>query len=178
MRIGWLCTITWQTSVAASAFIAATMIQGLFVLNIPTYVHKQWHGSLLDLAFIVINTITNTIFARKLPLVEICCVFCHILGVFIFVPVLALAGSQLRTGSGPLTEFYNPGGWSSNGVATLVGMVGPLTALIGFDCSVHMGKLIVRHCVMIPKEGILPKYHSTGDISGRRYMGTSPGYNC
>jgi len=48
--------------------------------------------------------------------------------------------SPLRSGGSPLTEFYNPGGWSSNGVATLVGMAGPLSALIGFDCSVHMAE--------------------------------------
>jgi hypothetical protein len=134
-RIGWLCTITWQTGVSGSAFIAATLIQGLFVLNIPTYVYKQWHGSLLDLAFLVNSTFVNTVLARKLPLVESLCVIVHILGVFIFVPVLVLARSQLRTGSGPLTEFYNPGGWSSNGVATMIGMVGPITALMYVGCK-------------------------------------------
>jgi hypothetical protein len=46
--------------------------------------------------------------------------------------------SEKAHGSSPLTEFYNPGGWASNGLATMIGSAGPLTALIGFDCSVHM----------------------------------------
>ena len=67
-------------------------------------------------------------------------VLVHILGIFIFVPVWAL--SPRLEGASPLVEFYNPGGWSSYGIATLVGSAAPVTALIGFDCSVHMGMLI------------------------------------
>jgi len=114
------------------------MIQGLFVLNIPTYNYKQWHGSLLDLAFLLVAVVFNTILARRLPLVEGLFVFFHILGVVIFIPVWVL--SPTRAGGSPLTEFFNPGGWSSTGLAAMIGMVGPITALIGFDCSVHMAE--------------------------------------
>jgi amino acid transporter len=60
----------------------------------------------------------------------------HVIGIVIFIPVLVL--SKKAQGSSPLTEFYNPGGWASNGLATMIGSAAPLTALIGFDCSVHM----------------------------------------
>jgi hypothetical protein len=72
-------------------------------------------------------------------MVEILFVFCHILGVIIFVPLLAL--SPKREGGSPLVEFYNAGGWSTIGLATMVGTLSPTSALIGFDCSVHMGML-------------------------------------
>jgi amino acid transporter len=116
------------------------MIQGLFVLNIETYNSKQWHGSLLTLAILLIAVVFNTLLARRLPLVEAIFVFAHIIGIFIFIPVWVL--SPRREGGSPLTEFYNPGGWSSDGVATMVGTIGPIAALMGFDCSVHMGMLI------------------------------------
>jgi hypothetical protein len=67
-------------------------------------------------------------------------VFCHILGIVIFVPLWVL--SPRREGGSPLVDFYNPNGWMSNGVATLAGVASPLSALIGFDCSIHMGMLI------------------------------------
>jgi choline transport protein len=116
------------------------MIQGLIVLNHPdTYVPKQWHGTLLMLAFLAICIIFNTVLARRLPMVEGIFVVLHILGVLIFIPVLVL--SPLQRGASPILEFYNPGGWSSIGVATLVGSLAPVTTLLGFDCSVHMGML-------------------------------------
>jgi hypothetical protein len=63
----------------------------------------------------------------------------HILGVVIFIPLWALA--PRREGGSPFIEFYNGGGWASNGLSTMIGTVGPASALIGFDCSVHMGML-------------------------------------
>jgi amino acid transporter len=115
------------------------MIQGLFVLNIETYKYQRWHGSLLNLALLLICIIFNTFLARKLPMVEGLFVILHILGIAIFIPIWILA--PRRDGGAPIVEFYNGGGWSSNGLATMVGTVAPAAALIGFDCSVHMGML-------------------------------------
>jgi amino acid transporter len=137
---GWLCAITWQSGVSGNAYVAGTLIQGLFVLNIKSYDYKQWHGSLLTLLMLLIAVIFNTLLARRLPMVEGIFVFAHIIGILIFIPIWVL--SPRREGGSPLTEFYNPGGWSSEGLATMIGTVGPLAALMGFDCSVHMGMLI------------------------------------
>ena len=109
------------------------------MLNIMTYGFERWHGSLLTLAFLAIAILFNTFLARKLPLVEVLFVFCHILGVVIFIPLLVL--SPKREGGSPLVEFYNAGGWSTIGLATMVGTLSPTSALIGFDCSIHMGML-------------------------------------
>jgi choline transport protein len=112
------------------------MIQGLFVLNIPDYVFHRWHGTLLTLAFLLIAVIFNTLLARKLPIIEGIFVFCHVLGVLIFIPLWILA--PRREGGSPLIDFYNASGWATYGAATMVGVIAPISALIGFDCSVHM----------------------------------------
>jgi hypothetical protein len=71
-------------------------------------------------------------------------VIMHILGVVIFIPLWVLAP---RRGGSPVVEFYNGGGWTSNGLSTMIGTVGPAAALIGFDCSVHMGMLSLTLCL-------------------------------
>jgi hypothetical protein len=73
-------------------------------------------------------------------MVESLFVFVHILGVLMFIPLWIL--SHRRVDDSPFIEFYNPSGWISNGVATLVGINSPISGLIGFDCSVYMGILI------------------------------------
>jgi choline transport protein len=137
--IGWLCAISWQSGLAGCAYVAAGIIQGLFVLA-GNYATQRWQGSLLTLAFLLFAIIFNTLLARRLPMVEGIFVFCHILGILIFIPVWVLA--LRREGGSPIVDFYNPGGWASNGAATMVGVTALLAAVIGFDCSVHMGMLI------------------------------------
>jgi amino acid transporter len=145
-NIGWLCAFTWQTGLGGCAYFVGTLIQALLVLRYPDYHYHTWHGSLLALAYLIIVVIFNTFLARKLPMLECIFVFIHIVGILIFIPLLIL--SPRREGGSPLVDFYNPGGWISNGVATMIGGASPITALIGFDCSVHM-------CMVIYPFGLL-----------------------
>lgn len=39
-----------------------------------------------------------------------------------------------------LFKYTNVGGWDTTGLAAMIGMVTPLNVLIGYDCTVHMGK--------------------------------------
>lgn len=39
-----------------------------------------------------------------------------------------------------LFKYTNVGGWDTTALAALIGMVTPLNVLIGYDCTVHMGK--------------------------------------
>ena len=115
------------------------------MLHYDSYVPKQWHASLLTLAYLAIAVLFNTFCASGLPMIEAALVFLHILGIFIFIPVWVL--SPKREAGSPLVDFYNPGGWSSSGVATLVGAAPIITTLVGFDCSVHMGMLSSQLCL-------------------------------
>jgi choline transport protein len=114
-----------------------TVIQGLLVLNKSDYIYHRWHGSLIGLAYLIFAITSNTLLARKLPLIEAIFVFFHILGIAIIIPLWAL--SPRAAGGSPLVDFNSPlSGWESNGIATLIGSATPIAALIGFDCSVHM----------------------------------------
>ena len=129
----------WQTGVAVSAFMAGTVIQGLIVLNDPTYVFERWHGTMLVIAITVFAIIFNTFLAKKLPMVEGMILIIYIIGFFaIIIPLWVLA--PLANAHDVFTTFTNAGGWSSTGTAFMVGLSGTLTALSGFDCSVHMGR--------------------------------------
>jgi hypothetical protein len=112
----------------------------------------------------LVATIFNTVLARKIPIVEGFFVFCHILGVLIFIPLWILL--PRRDSGAPLIEFYTAsGGWESLGVATLVGTVAPITALVGFDCSVHMCKLILDYEPTFTYTSIYPIAEEAKDSS-------------
>lgn len=62
----------------------------------------------------------------------------QIIGFFvIIIPLWVLA--PISDAHDVFTTFNNGGGWSSTGVAVMVGMGGVVPSLAGFDCAVHMG---------------------------------------
>lgn len=65
----------------------------------------------------------------------------HVVGLFaIIIPLWVLA--PRNSAKAVFTEFNNAGGWDSDGTATLVGLSTTITAMIGYDCSVHMCKCV------------------------------------
>lgn len=67
--LGWLTAIGWQVYLASVCFLVGTIIQGLLVLNDPTYVYERWHGTLLAIAIVCFSIIFNTVLASRLPLI-------------------------------------------------------------------------------------------------------------
>ncbi|OCK76744.1 putative GABA permease [Lepidopterella palustris CBS 459.81] len=136
---GWLCFTGWQGAIVSISFLAGTIIQGLLVLNIPTYVFERWHGTMLVIAISTFAILFNTFLAKKLPLVEGLVLVLHVLGLFaIIIPLWILA--PRNNSKAVFTEFSNNGGWSSTGTSTMIGLITPIISMLGFDCSVHMSE--------------------------------------
>ncbi|KAK9595286.1 hypothetical protein HCH54_006701 [Aspergillus fumigatus] len=74
----------------------------------------------------------------------------HVVGLFaIIIPLWVLA--PRNSAKAVFTEFNNAGGWDSDGTATLVGLSTTITAMIGYDCSVHMSEEIKDAAETLPK---------------------------
>jgi amino acid transporter len=115
------------------------MIQGLLILNDASYVPHRWHGTLLAIAISAIATFFNTYGAKHLPTLEGIILILHIFGFFaILIPLWVLA--PRNTADVVFTQFTNGGGWSSIGLACLVGMISPIYAFVGPDSATHMGR--------------------------------------
>ncbi len=140
----------WQTGLASLAFLAGTMIQGLLVLNNADYVFEAWHGTLLVIAITAFCIIFNTFLAKKLPMVEGMVLIIHVIGFFaVLIPLWLLAprGDPAKV----FTEFVNVGGWSTDGLSFMVGLLAPVYTLIGADSAVHMSEEIKDASIVLPK---------------------------
>jgi len=124
--VGWLTAMGWQVFLAGTCFMVASIIQGLIALNNPdTYVPKSWHGTMFTIAVLLFATLFNTFFAKRLPLIEGALLVLHLAGLFaIAIPlwVLAPRGTVHET----IFTFTTTGGWSSVGLASLIGMLNPI----------------------------------------------------
>lgn len=129
-----------------------------------SYVPQPYQGTLLVWAVTSFCVIFNVFLAKRLPFVEGVLLtiyvsvssntqhgsrfrwrkldsFAHlsqIIGFFvIIIPLWVLA--PISAPHDVFSTFNNDGGWSSIGVAVMVGMGGVVPSLAGFDCAVHMG---------------------------------------
>ncbi|KAF2669994.1 amino acid transporter [Microthyrium microscopicum] len=138
---GWLTGLGWQVYLASVAFLVGTMIQGLIALNDPTYIWKNWHGTLLAIATIVFSVLFNSILASQLPLVQGTMLVIHVVGFFAIIGTLWRM-APIGNADVVLLQFTNAGGWSSTGLSSMIGLLAPIAVLVGYDCSAHMAEEI------------------------------------
>ncbi|MCJ1237280.1 hypothetical protein MMC14_005265 [Varicellaria rhodocarpa] len=146
---GWVATLGWQANVAAGVFFSSTILQGLLVLNYPSYVFERWHGTLLLYAALLLCVLVNTVAARLLPKIEGFIMILHILGFFaILIPLVYMAPHSST--SFVFKDFINTGGWSSPGTAWLVGLISSNLPFIGYDGPCHMAEEVQDASIIVP----------------------------
>lgn len=132
--VGWLCVLGWQSGIAATAFLAGTILQGLLVLNYPSYSYDRWQGTLLVIAITLFSLLFNVLLGRRLALAETITLFLHVLG---FIAILATLWALVpksdvyNTSSVVFTQFTDGGGWGNTGLSCLIGMLSPVVAFLG-----------------------------------------------
>lgn len=111
-------------------FLAAGLVQGVAVMSNPSYEPKPWQATLLLWAAIAFAVFFNTIISAALPKVEGFILIVHILGLFaILVPLVYL--SPHRSAQQVFTVFLNEGGWPTQGLSFMLGMIACVFNFIG-----------------------------------------------
>ena len=106
------------------------MIQGLVVLNNPSYVPQRWQGTLLFYAVILFGLFFNTFLVKHLPKIESLILIIHVCGFFgILIPLVYLAPHGRA--SDVFGQFENGGGWSTQGLSFFVGIVTGVYSFLG-----------------------------------------------
>lgn len=148
--VGYISVVGWQIGLASLAFIVGTVIQGLITLNDATYAFERWHGTLLVIAVTAFCIIFNSFLASKLPLVEGIVLVIHFLGFFAVLISLWVL-SPRASASEVFGTVTNLGGWSTNGLSFMVGLLTPVYTLLGADSAVHMSEEIRDAAVTLPR---------------------------
>lgn len=148
--VGWLTFTGWQSAITAIGAIVAATIQGLIALKNPDYVWERWHTTLLTIAVVAFCVFINIFVARRLPLVEGFLALVHFAGLFIVIIVLWTLAPR-NNAHDAFFQFSNNGGYASDGVSFMVGIL-PLTlCLLGFDSQVHMAEETEDSARSIPR---------------------------
>jgi choline transport protein len=124
---GWQVMCAWQADLAAIFYLGGTIIQGMIVMNYPSYDFQRWQGTLLLYAVIVIGVAFNTIFARLLPWVEGTILITHCVGFIVVLVPLVYLGPHATAGD-VFAKYLTLGNYSP-GLSFFVGLI---TTVFGF----------------------------------------------
>ena len=124
-------TFGWISFTASAPFLAATMIQGLIILNLPSYNPQRWQGGLLYWALVGLSTIINIWGSRLLSVVEGLSLFVHLAAFLANFIVILVVTPAKNPASFVFTLYENNSGWSSDGVAWSIGMLSSCYVLTG-----------------------------------------------
>ncbi|CAJ2513096.1 Uu.00g012150.m01.CDS01 [Anthostomella pinea] len=152
--VGWLCVLGWQGAMASSMFAAAQQFEALIALNIPTYSIHGWHGTLLSIAIALLAIVFNTVLVRKLRIFEGIALVLHGFGFIAFMVVLWLLSPRSDVGQ-TWTDFQDNTGWGNPGLATLVGILGPIVTLVGGDSVCHLSEELRDASWVLPRSVVV-----------------------
>ncbi|KAI2610543.1 putative amino acid permease [Hypoxylon sp. NC1633] len=148
---GWITAFTRIAVTASVAFLAATMIQGLIILNYPdTYEPQQWHGTMMYWAVSLLIILVNIFGIRIFPHLETLALVLHVVFFFcILVPLVHLAPRSST--EFVFNSFQNNGGWQSDGVSWCIGLLTSTYSFSGVDGVSHMAEEVDNAAIVVPR---------------------------
>ena len=138
LRTGWMSTLAWQAGTASGSFLTGTIIQGLIGLNNPDYEAQAWQGTLLVFAMVLVLYLFNVFAYKQMPMMQNFLLVIHTLGFFVVIIVLWVMAPK-QSATAVFTAFNNEGGWSSTGLALMVGQISAIYGSLSksFDTEVN-----------------------------------------
>ncbi|KAK3718751.1 hypothetical protein LTR37_004970 [Vermiconidia calcicola] len=148
---GWITFWGWQLTTASPAYLAATMIQALAVLNYPdTYVYQQYHGTLIYWCIILLGVVVNVGFAKWLPRLEGFLFIWHVVGFFaVLIPLVYLAPQT--SAEFVFSSTVNSGQWPNYGISFCVGLIVNTFPFVGYDAACHMSEEVKEPTIVLPR---------------------------
>ncbi|CAN9344125.1 unnamed protein product [Alternaria alternata] len=149
--VGWLGVLGWQTAAATVSYLAGKQIQGLIILNDPSYNPKAWHGTLLIWAILAVCLIFNTFLSRYLPLVEGGVVILHVVGFFAVIIPLWVMSDRTHSSSEIFSVFQDNMMWGNLPFAVILGLTSATSTFVGVEAGAHMAEEVRDAAHVIPR---------------------------
>ncbi|KAI1172930.1 amino acid/polyamine transporter I [Nemania sp. FL0916] len=150
LTVGWLTSLAWIATLATGSIFTGTMIQGLIILNYPSYRPQNIHGTFLAWAVIAVCIFVNTVVAGLLPLLEGAVLLIHVLG-FISILIVLVYLSPHGSAEEVFFRSLNEGNWPSQSLSYFIGFIGNVATFVGADAAVHMAEEIENPATNVPR---------------------------
>lgn len=144
---GWAGAIFTSASMALSV---ASEIMAFWNLMHPDHVTQKWQ---LFVIYQIINAflVLFNCYGRILPTVANCALYISLFSyVVITITVLVCARGNYQPAHFVFSDFENGTGWSSAGIAFIVGLINPNWSFSCLDCATHLAEEVLQPERVIP----------------------------
>lgn len=131
-----MAALCWQAANASGIVLQGVMIQSLIVMRNDNYAAPAWQGWLLVVAVAAVCVFCNIYLEKILPQINNAAMYVHVGGFIATIAVLWALAPHVSAKEALLT-FENEGGWSSTGLALMVGQLTVVFALGGMRLPFH-----------------------------------------
>ncbi|ODV98316.1 hypothetical protein PACTADRAFT_48100 [Pachysolen tannophilus NRRL Y-2460] len=144
----------WAGSVFTSASVTVGIAQeavGFYALTHPDFTVKTWH---VFVAYQLINIFVFLFncYDKWLPVVGSLALYTSLLSfIVITITVVICSRGNYQSASFVFSEFDNATGWSSSGIAFIVGLINPAWSFSCLDSATHMAEECASPEIIIPK---------------------------
>ena len=145
-----MALLGWQVAVPANAYIFAQQVLALISICQASYVIQGWQAALITIASAGSAIALSVFVMQKLTLAEGLAVVAHCFGFVAFLAILWVMGPK-ADGYTTFFKFQDDSGWGSEGLATLVGIIGPVATFIGGDSAVHLAEELQDASYVLPR---------------------------
>ena len=159
MDLGWISSFARLAVCASAAFVAGDLIQGLIILNVPSYTPQPWHGTLLYWAVLLLAVLVNILGIRVFPYIETFAFIFHICFFFILLVPLVYLSPQSSTRF-VFADIENSGGWKSDGISWCIGLLTSAWSFVGIDGTSHMSEEVRNASTVVPQSMIIALFIS------------------
>ncbi|KAI5953879.1 hypothetical protein CANMA_004718 [Candida margitis] len=146
--------LSWVGSVFTSASITITVsvaILGMYALFRPEFVVHKWQVFIVYEIFNVFMSFFS-VYDRPLPAIFSGTLVISLASfIIVIITVLAMHKGDFQSAKFVFVEFNNQTGWSSAGIAFIVGLINPNWSFNGLDAATHIAEESLNPAIDIPK---------------------------
>ncbi|ABN64750.1 predicted protein [Scheffersomyces stipitis CBS 6054] len=150
----YMCgAFAWAGSVFTSASVTlsiASSAVGMYMLYHPDKTIQTWHVFVTyEIANILL--VFFNLWEKPLPAISKSSLYISLLSFLIItIVVLAKSGGEFQSANFVFVEFTNGTGWSSSGIAFIVGLINPNWSFSCLDAATHLAEELLEPRKQIP----------------------------
>jgi amino acid transporter len=141
---GWMSVLAWQAGTASGSYLTGTIIQGLISVRNPDYEPKNWQGTLLVFAMVLVIYLFNVYASNSMSIFSNLLMVLHVSSWIVILVVLWVMAPHQSAEAVFVTQWENFGGWSTMGLSVMIGQISAIYGCLSSSPSLSddLSKLI------------------------------------
>lgn len=161
---GWFMLTGIIAMGATNNFIGANFVLGMAQLNNPDYTIERWHTVLLTYLIAIVAAASNLTLSRFFDKLSTSILVWNV-GSFLVVIITILATNKNKQSAAfVFTDFQNDTGFSSGGMAVMIGLLQSFFGMCCYDAPTHMTEEMLNPSIEAPRAIVMSVY--LGAVTG------------